>query len=162
MSTVFKRLNVGVLLTIVISAFALTYSGEFRWIGHGIVSVIGLVLAIGAQIAGAMLAGRIKKMSSGIFQLHRRVSLLYASFMVGTFVYGLWVASQHDEPLLTSVHGRLGLVIAALALLQVIPSLVIEKRTHIRFIHMILGYSMALLVLFQSALGLALGLNLID
>jgi len=74
--------------------------------------------------------------------------------MLVTFFYGLWVTSQHGKPLLESVHGWLGLIIALGAVMQLIPSIIIKKRIKIKTSHMILGYLLASLVVLEVAWGI--------
>jgi uncharacterized membrane protein len=73
--------------------------------------------------------------------------------MVGTFFYGLWITSQHETPILSSVHGWLGLIIVIFAILQLLPCLFVKKRTKIKFPHMMIGYSLLFLVIFQVVWG---------
>jgi len=153
------HIEVAVALLVVAIGFALTYNTDDRWIGHGILSIVGLILVIEIIVTGAMNKGRLKGTNrTNLFKLHKTISILFGFFMVGTFVYGLWITSMHDEPLLTSAHGQLGLIIVIIAILQVIPSLIVKRRNNIRFPHMILGYAEAFLVAFQVTLGINFGL----
>ncbi len=124
------------------------------WIGHAIVSIIGLILAISILISGAKLTGRIKgKKGANTYKIHKIVSVLFSVFMIGTFFYGLWVTSGHGSPILSSVHGWLGLIIFIFAVIQLIPCLFVKNRTRIKFPHMIIGYPLAFLVVIQVAWG---------
>lgn len=106
----------------------------FDWIGHAIVSIIGLILAISILISGAKLTGRIKgKKGANTYKIHKIVSVLFSIFMIGTFFYGLLVTSGHGSPLLSSVHGWLGLIIFIFAVGQLIPCLFVKNRTRIKF-----------------------------
>ena len=125
--------------------------------GHAISGITGLVLAVGVLITGAMIRGRIKKPEgTSLFKLHRKVSVLFGLFVLGTFFYGLWIRSQHDEPILASVHGWLGLVISLIVIAQIILCLAVKERRKIRVLHMFLGYAAAFLVVIQTALGFEL------
>ena len=152
----FKNASIWVALVLTMIAGAvLTYGGEERWIGHAIVSVVGLALAFLVLINGATLSGRLKKVSeANVFRLHRNLSLLFSLFMIGTFSYGLWVTLQHGEALLSSVHGWLGLAIVIVSVLQLALCFIFKRRIRVRFLHMIIGYSAAFLVVVQTAWGL--------
>jgi hypothetical protein len=129
------------------------------WLGHAILSIIGLILAIFIVVNGAKLTGRIKgKKGAKTFKLHRILSILFGLVMIGTFFYGLWVTSQHETPILSSIHGWLGLIIAIFALLQLLPCLFVKKRTKIKIPHMIIGYSLFVLVIIQVIWGLQIAL----
>lgn len=124
------------------------------WLGHAIVSVIGLVLAFLVVYYGAKLTGRIKgKKGAKTYKIHRILSLLFGITMIGTFFYGLWVTSQHGAPVLLSVHGLLGLIIALFALAQLLPCLFVKKRTKIKIPHMMIGYILLVLVVIQVIWG---------
>jgi hypothetical protein len=60
----------------------------------------------------------------------------------------------HGEPVLTTLHGWLGLTVAALSAVQMLPSLFITRRQSIRKFHRIVGYLIFPLFLFQIFLGL--------
>ncbi|MFO8077821.1 MAG: DOMON domain-containing protein [Thermoplasmatota archaeon] len=124
------------------------------WLGHAIVSVIGLVLAVLVVYYGAKLTGRIKgKKGAKTYKIHRIISILFGITMIGTFFYGLWVTSQHGSPVLLSVHGWLGLIIALFALAQLLPCLFVKKRTMIKIPHMMIGYILLVLVIIQVIWG---------
>ena len=142
-------------LLLVIAISVLIYGGENNWIGHAITSIGGLILIIIAIINGATLTGRLKRAgTTNAFNLHKHISVLFSLFMVGTFFFGLWVTSQHDEGILSSVHGWLGLAIVILAVLQLVPCFASKRRAKVRLPHMIIGYTTALLVIIQIAWGL--------
>jgi hypothetical protein len=127
---------------------------EVDWLLHAIVSVTGLVFAVLVVYNGAKLTGRIKgKKGAKTYKYHRIFSLLFGIIMIGSFFYGLWVTSQHGAPVLTSVHGWLGLLIALFALAQLLPCLFVKKRTKIKFPHMIIGYILLFLVIMQVVWG---------
>jgi hypothetical protein len=124
------------------------------WLGHAIVSVTGLIFAALVVYNGAKLTGRIKgKKGAKTFNLHRIFSTLFGIIMIGTFFYGLWVTSQHGAPVLTSIHGWLGLIITIFAFLQLLPCLFVKKRTKIKIPHMIIGYILLILVIIQVVWG---------
>jgi hypothetical protein len=124
------------------------------WLGHAIVSIIGLVFAILVVYNGAKLTERIKgKKGAKTFKLHRILSILFGITTIGTFFYGLWVTSQHGTPVLLSVHGWLGLIITLFALAQLLPCLFVKKRTRIKIPHMIIGYILLVLVIIQVVWG---------
>jgi len=124
------------------------------WLGHAIVSVIGLVFAILVVYNGAKLTGRIKgKKGAKAFKIHRILSVLFGVTAIGTFFYGLWVTSQHGVTVLLSVHGWFGLIITLFALAQLLPCLFVKKRIKIKIPHMIIGYILLILVIIQVVWG---------
>jgi len=149
------RLNlaIAVSLVIIIVSLALTYQGEYRWVGHAVVSVLGLVTLGGVVTTGMRLAGRLRASGTELFRQHRKISILFTILMVGTPLYGLWVTLGEEEPLLHTPHGWLGVVITAIALAQLTPSIILKRTTTIRHFHRIIGYSLAALVLAQVIIG---------
>ena len=109
---------------------------------------------ISALVTGAMLKGRIKRKQTNLFPLHKKVGIYFSTFILGTFLYGLLIKMQHEEPVLTSVHGRLGLILLLIVIFQLIPSLIVKDRTRIRTPHKILGYSLAPLMFLEASWGL--------
>ncbi len=103
---------------------------------------------------GAMLRGRIKRSSGNIFKLHKKYGIYFGSFILGSFIYGLWIRLQHGESILLSVHGRLGLVILLIVALQVIPSLTLKNRATYRGLHKIMGYALAPILIIDASWGL--------
>ena len=125
------------------------------WLGHAIVSGVGLVFALLVVYNGAKLTGRINgKKGAKTYKIHRILSLLFGFIMIGTFFYGLWVTSQHGAPVLLSIHGWLGLIIALFALAQLLPCLFVKKRTKIKIPHMIIGYFLLFLLVIQVIWGM--------
>ena len=125
------------------------------WLGHAILGFAVLFLVVCILITGASLSGRIKGWDGkNLFKIHKRISILLSVVVMSTFFYGLWVTSLHGKPLLSSIHGWLGLAIAVLAVIQLVPSLVIKERTKLKTPHMLLGYTLALLVLLEVVWGL--------
>lgn len=103
---------------------------------------------------GAMLRGRIKRSSGNIFKLHKKYGIYFGSFILGSFIYGLWIRLQHGESILLSVHGRLGLVILLIVALQVIPGLTLKNRATYRGLHKIMGYALAPILIIDASWGL--------
>lgn len=146
------------ILALVVVSSALTYNGDSRWVGHAVTGAAGLGLMIWSLITGAMLAGRIGKVaSSNLFNVHRKVTIGFGSLMVWSFVFGLLVRLPHGEPLLTTLHGWLGLSIVVLALLQMVPCLARKERLLPKLAHRIVGYLLVGLVGFQAVLGIEMG-----
>jgi len=117
------------------------------------------VLLVLALVKGAMLTGRIQKGGKNPFMLHGRAGIFLFAILLGTFFYGLWIRLLHDEPLLRSVHGWLGLVIVTIAALQVLPSVTAKERTKLRPMHRLLGYSLAPLIVIEAVWGLYMGVT---
>ena len=103
---------------------------------------------------GAMLKGRIKSKQANIFPLHKKAAIYYGTFILGTFLYGLLIEIEHEEPVLTSIHGRLGILLLLIVFFQIIPSLATKDRTKIRRLHKILGYALASLMFMEASWGL--------
>jgi hypothetical protein len=137
-------------LLLVIGGIALVYE---RWIGHALIAIISLVIMVYTLTTGAILKGRIKKKNPGnVFKLHKRIGIYFGAFILGSFFYGLWMILMHEESVLASVHGKLGLLILLMVILQVIPSLVLKNRASYRNLHKITGYTLAP-ILIINALG---------
>src|SRR5665647_3674243 len=97
-----------------------------------------------ALTTGALLKRRIKKKSQGnVFKFHKRVGIYFGALILGSFIYGLWIRLQHGESILSSVHGKLGLIILLIVILQLVPSLVLKNRATYRRLHKIMGYTLA-------------------
>lgn len=143
-------------LLIIVGILASVYRS---WIGHALVGLAGIVLLILAVTAGAMLTRRIQKGGINPFMLHGRAGLFLFSILLGTFFYGLWIRLQHDEPLLRSVHGWLGLIVVIIAAFQALSSLMAKERTKLRPTHRLLGYSLAPLIVIEAVLGLYTGVT---
>jgi hypothetical protein len=139
-------------LLLAIGVIALAYE---KWIGHAFIAIISLVLMVYALTTGAILKGRIKKKSPGnIFKLHKRVGIYFGAFILGSFFYGLWIKLQHGESILSSFHGKLGLIILLIVVLQIIPSLVLKNRARYRELHKIMGYALAPILIIDASWGL--------
>lgn len=141
----------GIFLLLAIGSIALIYE---RWVGHALIAIISLVLMIYTLATGAMLKGRIKRTSGNIFNSHRRGGIYFGAFILGSFIYGLWIKLQHGEFIIASIHGKLGLIILIIVVLQVIPSLVLKNRAKYRRLHKIMGYSLAPVLIIAASWGL--------
>ncbi len=130
-----------------------------NWIGHALIAIISLLLMVYALTTGAMLRGRIKRSSGNIFRLHRKEGIYFGAFILGSFIYGLWVKLQHGEFILSSIHGKLGLVILLLVTLQVLPGLILKNRARYRGLHRIMGYALAPILFIDASWGLYNGVT---
>lgn len=139
-------------MLLAIGVIALAYE---KWIGHAFIAIISLVLMVYALTTGAILKGRIKKKSPGnVFKPHKRVGIYFGALILGSFIYGLWLRLGDGESILSSVHGKLGLIILLIMVLQVIPSLVLKNRAKYRDLHKIIGYSLAPILVIDASWGL--------
>jgi hypothetical protein len=85
------------------------------------------------QTTGGMLTGRLRRREYvRIFPLHKKVSIWFSLYVIAVFFFGLAVTASHGEPVLTSVHGLLGLVVAVLAAAQIVPSLIAALQDQLR------------------------------
>jgi hypothetical protein len=117
--------------------------------------VVGLVLLALVVVTGAIRRGRFKALRfRQVLFFHTMVSVCFTGIVVGTFFLGLLVVISGGEPVLTTPHGIVGFFVAALSLVQMIPSLAITRRPSIRRIHRIFGYLVVPLFLLQIFLGL--------
>jgi len=73
---------------------------------------------------------------------------------LGSFIYGLWIRLQHGESILSSVHGKLGLIILLTVVLQIFPSLVFKNRARYRGLHKMIGYALAPILVIDAGWGL--------
>ncbi len=140
----------------VIGGIALAYE---NWIGHALIAIISLLLMGYALTTGAMLKGRLKRKSGNIFKLHRKYGIYFGAFVLGSFIYGLWMRLQHGESILSSVHGKLGLIILLIVTLQIIPSLILKNRAKYRGLHRIIGYALAPILIVDAGWGLHNGVT---
>ena len=146
----------GLALVLIIGSIALVYE---NWIGHALIAIISLLFMVYALTTGAMLRGRIKRSSGNIFRLHKRFGIYFGAFILGSFIYGLWIRLQHGESILSSVHGKLGVLILLIAILQVIPGLILKNRAGYRGLHKIIGYALAPILIIDAAWGLHNGVT---
>ncbi|MDQ1253490.1 MAG: hypothetical protein QG646_2657 [Euryarchaeota archaeon] len=138
-------------MLLAIGGIALAYE---RWVGHALIAIVSLMLMIYVITTGAMLKGRIKKSSGNVFRLHKRSGIYFGTFILGSFIYGLWIKLQHGESILSSVHGKLGLVILLIVFLQLFLSLVLKNRARYRGLHKIVGYALAPVIIIDAVWGL--------
>lgn len=138
-------------MLLIISVIAFLYE---NWMGHALIALASLLLIIYTLATGAMLKGRIKRKPGDIFRLHRRSGIYFGAFILGSFIYGLVMKLQHGEPILTSVHGKLGLILVLIVILQVIPSLILKNRASYRGLHKIMGYALAPILFIDASWGL--------
>lgn len=142
-------------LLVAAASVALTFETESRWIGHAVTSTVGLSLMIAVVLLGAVQKGRIKAIRHPqTFRYHRMAGIWFSLFVIVTFILGLLTTLEHGEPFFESLHGQIGLVLAVLALVQLVPSLLIRRRTRLRLFHAIVGYSIVPTFLLQMFLGL--------
>ncbi len=147
-------------LVLILAAFLFTVSTDLSWMVHGLAGLTGLGFLILNGVTGGRLAGRLKRDGDhDIYASHKKLGIWFAVFMVLTFLYGLRVIIEYEEPrpLLTSVHGWMGASIAALAVTQVVSSLIVKKRRLIRTPHALVGYLLPVLVIIEAAWGLQIG-----
>ena len=144
--------TIGLVLLLAIGGIALVYE---KWIGHALIAIISLALMVYALTTGALLKRRIKKKSQGnVFKLHKRVGIYFGALILGSFIYGLWIRLQHGESILSSVHGKLGLIILLTVVLQIFPSLVFKNRARYRGLHKMIGYALAPILVIDAGWGL--------
>ncbi|MDR7666215.1 hypothetical protein RG963_10595 [Methanosarcina sp. Z-7115] len=125
-----------------------------NWIGHALIAIISLMLIIYVLTTGAMLRGRIKRSSGNIFTLHKKGGIYFGAFILGLFIYGLWIRLQHGESILSSVHGKLGLIILLIMIVQLFLSLVFKNRARYRGLHKMMGYALAPILIIDASWGL--------
>ena len=135
----------------IIGGIALVYE---NWIGHALIAITSLLLMVYAITTGAMLRGRLKRSSGNLFRIHKRSGIYFGAFILGSFIYGLWIRLQHGESILASIHGKLGVIILLIVILQVIPSLILKSRAKYRGLHKIMGYALAPILIIDAAWGL--------
>jgi quinol-cytochrome oxidoreductase complex cytochrome b subunit len=134
---------------------ALTFGTESRWIGHAVTSIIGMILMVVVILTGAVQKGRIRSIRlHHVFRYHKMASTWFSLFVIGTFVLGLLTTLEHGEPLLESLHGIVGLVLVLMAIIQLVPSLLIKRRTRIQTVHRVVGYTIVPVFILQTVLGL--------
>lgn len=144
-------LYIGLILLLIIGGIAVVYN---TWIVHALIAIISLLLIIYTLTTGAMLKGRIKRNPGSIFRFHKRNGIYFGAFILGSFIYGLLIKLQQGESILSSVHGKLGLIIILIVILQVIPSLILKNRASYRGLHKIMGYSLAPILFVDASWGL--------
>jgi hypothetical protein len=121
-----------------------------------VTSIVGLVLMCVVILTGSVQKGRIRTVRiHHIFRYHRIASICFSFIVIVTFILGLLTMLEHGEPLLSSLHGLVGLALVVLAVVQLVPSLLVRERIRIRFAHMVVGYTIIPLYIFQTILGLS-------
>lgn len=144
---------IGIIAVIVIQARVNGTTGQ--WIGHAVTAGVGLVLLAGVILTGTIQSGRIKSLHfRQVYLVHKLVSVGFSGTLIGTFLLGLLVMIVRGLPIITTTHGLIGLTLASLSVVQLVPSLVITKRQPIRSLHTYVGFLIVPLFLFQIWLGL--------
>ena len=69
-------------------------------------------------------------------------------------IYGLWIKLQHVEYIISSIHGKVGLIIFLVVILQLITSLVLKNRAWYRSLHKVMGYALAPILIIDAGWGL--------
>ena len=140
--------------------FAFTYQTDLRWTGHGLAGIYSLLFSIVATLIGAMIVGRVKRPTGiNLLALHKKITIYLAALIVATFIYGVWSRTAHgellfwqqSEPIVTVVQGWFGLVVTFAAITQVLPCLTARRKN--RKLHMILGYTLTIMLVIQTWLG---------
>ena len=152
----FNWLNLAIAsaLVVISVSVAVTYRGDYRWIGHAVIAAVALITLAGMTTTGRRLARTRDPRGAALFRQHITIAVFFAILVIGTFVYGILVSLGEEELLWgNSPHAWLGAAIIVLALAQLIPSLVMKRTATVRFYHRIIGYSLITLVLAQIALG---------
>jgi hypothetical protein len=150
-------------LLMIVIVFVLTAGTSARWVGHALAGIISLIFSVAAALVGAILVGRVKG-PKGIkwFRLHRKIAIWLAVIITITFVQGLFdryshvelLFWQHTEPLTLVIKGWLGLTVTIVAIVQVLLSLVVKDRRKVKKIHMMLGYTLIILLAIITILGI--------
>lgn len=152
---------------IILVGTVLTDQTEFPWVGQDLAAIVSFLFLVAAILFGAMLVGRLKGTRGvNLFRLHRKIGVFFAILIVVTFIHGFWDRIlmdepffwQHTYPLVTVLHGWFGLVLTIMALLQVVPSLAIKDRRKTKKLHMILGYSLLIMIIIEISLGVGAAL----
>jgi heme A synthase len=144
----------GAVVIIVVSA-ALTYRGDYRWVGHAVVGVMALITLSVMATTGRKLAKMRDSRGTALLRQHTAIGIFFAVLVVGTFLYGLPVSLGRDGLLWgNSPHAWLGAAVVVAGLAQLTPSLTLKRTTTVRFYHRILGYTLFALILGQIGLGI--------
>jgi len=147
---------------LIVIVFALTAETDIRWVGHALAGTMSLSYSVAVVVAGAMRAGRVRKSQGvGLSGLHRKTAIYLSAILVVTFLYGLWISISHGEPVFwehgelspATLHGWFGLTAMVVGIIQAGPCLAIRDRRRIKRLHMILGYTLTLLLVAQTWLG---------
>jgi hypothetical protein len=139
----------------VIAGFLLTANRDYQWLGHSLAGLMTFGFLAWVVFCGSALAGRLRRPPNpGRFKLHRKLGIAVGFAVAATFAYGLLVMLPQGKRLMDTPHGWLGMAIVALSLYQVIPSLTAKGRKLTRVTHRWVGYTLAGLIVLQSALGI--------
>ena len=141
----------------------MTSGTEVLWVGHAIAGIFSFVFVVTGVIAGAGITERIKRIrETYTYKLHRKINTYATLLIVGTFVYGLWSRIAHGEPLFWQhvesfavvLHGWWGLIVSIVAVFQIVSCFAVKDRRKTRRLHMVLGYSLVILLVVQTVLGI--------
>ena len=153
----FSKLSLAIAATlvIIIVAVALTYRGDYRWVGHAVVGAAALITLGAMATTGRRLARKREGRGTALFRRHKTLGILFAVLAVGTFPYGVLVSLGEGEPWWGGTpHAWLGVAILVAALAQLVPSLTMKRTSALRFYHRTLGYTLFALILGQIGLGI--------
>jgi hypothetical protein len=158
---------IALVILLTIFSFILIYTTEIFWIAHAIAGTVSLIFAILVAVSGATVTGRVRRVRGLNFRLHKRLGISLVLLIGVTFFYGpyaRWLHDeflfwQHTEPWEPVFKGWLGLGILIVAVSQVILSLAVKNRRRIRKLHMIIGYSLVILIVIETVVGIALGIS---
>ena len=140
-----------------VAGMVLTQGTEERWVGHSVTGFFGLILLLLTAVSGAAMKRRITfPRPVHAFRLHRIASLMFVAFTVGTFFLGMYAKMHEEGPLLATLHGKIGLLIAVLALVQLIPHHILRGRPSLNAFHKFAGYLIIPLFLLQILLGIGM------
>jgi hypothetical protein len=135
------------------AVMAATYGGPNNWIAHALLGTVSLVLILQIDLAGAMTARRVgKPLSFSPFPVHKKASAQFLALSIGSFLLGVWIRSQHGDPVLATAHGWTGLAICMIAVPQWL-SCRYKVRKVVKRLHQLLGYGLAAIVIIQISLG---------
>ena len=137
-SLLFLLLFIGIILAFLLAT--LTFGKPSRWLGHAIPAVIGIILLVLIAVSGAQMTVRIKFFPvRKLLLLHKCLVVTFSGFVIGTFSLGLLLMILHHCPILTSLNGWVGMVVAILSAVQFFMSLAIRDRAPIRTSHRVGG-----------------------
>jgi hypothetical protein len=150
---------------LILFVFALTAQTDFNWIGHALVGTFSLLLSLSTAVTGATLARRIKiPHGASLIGAHQKTAIYLDAFVVTSFFLGLWSRLSMGESffwqvtqpieVVVVVHGWFGLVVAILAVVQVIACLLMKSKKIPRRVHKFFGYPLAALLVIQTVLGI--------
>lgn len=153
----FSKLSLAIAsaLVIIVISVALTYRGDYRWVGHAVVGVVALITLGGMAATGRRLRTKREGGGTALFRRHKTLGIFFAALVTGTFAYGILVSLGEGEPWWGGTsHSWLGVAILVAALAQLMPSLIMKRTATVRLFHRIIGYSLMALILGQIGLGI--------